>query len=298
MNRFLSLLALVAVPAAALAADAAGQPAATKKGMCMAGPCSARDDTWMARTDLSVNFARLPRHLKKSARDYTLYGLNTIQPICRSDDMHNTFYGFAGIGTANWKESLWGIGLGYRHITACGGHMFGVGLAYNHSDIRHVHSHGTGAFLEWLTQYTTVTLGQYWNKLHVSQHPWKHYLHHSNKWDVTGLDISFQLPYLPWTQLTLGKTWDEGKVGRKSFHHYRSTSLKRIDCGLRLNLIGCLALEGGLQNGGSYARLVLSFGRPASNEFTLADGFVGSEAFTARDLTNQTLKPVSRVQVD
>jgi hypothetical protein len=298
MNRFLSLLALVAVPAAALAADAAAQPAATKKCMCMAGPCSAQEDTWLARTDVSVNFAQLPKHLRKSSRHYTMYGLNTIQPIYRSDDMHNTVYGFAGIGSANWKKDQWDLGVGFRHIVPSGAHMFGVGVLYNHGDIRHVRAHGTGAYLEWLTQYTTVTLGQTWNKLHVTEHAWKHYLHHSHDWDVTGLDISFQLPYLPWTQLTLGKTWDEGKVGRKSFHHYRSASLRRIDCGLRLNLIGCLAVEGGFQNSGTYARIVLSFGRPASNEFTLADGFFGSEAFTARDLTTQTLKSASRTRVN
>jgi hypothetical protein len=309
MKRYLSLLALVIIPAISWSAEAAGSSAPSgammdKMKCCyMTGPVSAVDETWAARTDLTVNFGELPRHLKKERRAFNMYSVNTIQPIYRSQDMHNTFYGFAGVGLVKWKEhdTSWGAGLGYRHLTACGGHMFGIGAAYKDSEIRHVEFRGPGAYVEWLTQYTTVSLGRFWDRAKVDRSPWRHFLHHRRHTEVTGLDLSFQLPYLPWTQMVIGKTWYSGKIGHRSFHHFNhfhNWNLNRFDYGLKLNLIGCLSVEAGKQADGAYARIALSFGRPAVREYTLADGFLGSEAFTARDLRNYGLMKSDRFMVN
>ena len=61
------------------------------KSCCFAGHVSPRDETWLARTDVvSVNWDRLPRHIKVHYRSYELYSINTIQPLHRSDDLHET----------------------------------------------------------------------------------------------------------------------------------------------------------------------------------------------------------------
>ena len=305
MKRFLSLIALVAIPALSWAADVAQQTSCSgmdKMKCCMfGGPVCPKDECWAARTDAGVHFGKLPGHLVTKGRSFTLYTLNTLQPLYRTDDMHNTVLAFGGIGTANWGKTSLNAGVGYRYLTDCMSNIFGVGVSYHHMDIREVRFHGPRAYVEWLSQYTTLTLNGAWDKMHVKEHAYRHFLREHRRMSSTSLDLSFQLPYLPWTQVLLGRTWFGEKVGRKSFHHYRHTSLKKLDYGLRFNLLGCLALEGGYLGGWTsnpYVRLVLSFGRPASNEYTLADGFLGNEAFTARDLKSYTLAPVMRNRLD
>jgi len=307
MKRFLSLLALVVLPAFTWSADASMQPSQgyadkMKSCMCMT-PTSPRDETMLARTDIGVDFARLPRRLVKRERLYDLYSINTIQPIWRADDMHNTFMGFGGIGTTRWRKAAWNLGLGYRHLTASADNMFGIGVAYRQMDLRHLHFRGPQAYIEWLTQYTTLTLGRAWyNHMHVTDHAAHHFLHHhKSRCEATSLDLGFQLPGLPWTQAYLGRTWFGEKIGRKAFKGFKGNTFAKLDYGLRLNLLGCLALEGGYLGGwgnGSFVRLVLSFGRPAFNEYTLADGILGNEVFTPRDLKNYSLAPVMRERID
>ena len=310
MKRFLSLLAMAAVPAVSVTADAATQQQQQNSGgyadkvkscVCM-HPTSARDECWLARTDLGLSFGRLPSRLVKKDRLYNLPSINTIQPIWRGDDMHNTFLGFAGIGSARWEDAAWNVGAGYRHMTAAADHIFGIGVAYRDFDIRNVRFHGPQAYIEWLTQYTTLTLGRAWERLHVKHHPARSFLrHHHNRFEPTSLDLAFQVPGLPWTQVLLGRTWFGEKVGRRCFHSYRDTSLKKLDYGLRLNLLGCLAVEGGYLGGwgkGKYVRIILNLGRPAYNEYTLVDGFLGNEIFTPRDLKNYTTAPVARQRID
>lgn len=305
MKRFLSLLALVVLPTFSWSVDTQMQPSqgyGDRMKSCLMTPTSPRDECFLSRIDLGVDFGRLPSRLVKKERLYDLWSINTIQPIYRADDMHNTFLGFVGIGTAQWKKAAWNLGVGYRHLTASADNMFGIGVSYRHMDVRHLHYRGPQAYVEWLTQYTTLTLGRAWYKMHVTEHPAHHFLHHNSQHlDATSLDLSFQLPGLPWTQAYLGRTWFEEKVGRKAFKAYRGNTFAKLDYGLRLNLLGCLALEGGYLGGwgnGAYVRLVLSLGRPASNEYTIADGFMGNEVFTPRDLKNYTLAPVMRERID
>jgi hypothetical protein len=251
--------------------------------------------------DVGVDFARLQTNLVKKDRLYDLWSINTIQPIYRSDDMHSTLLGFLGIGTAKWKKGAWNIGVGYRHLTASADNMFGIGVSYRNLDLRGLRFHGPQAYLEWLSQYTTLTLGRALYKMHASDHPAHRFLHKEHRLDATSLDLSFQFPGLPWTQVLLGRTWFQEKIGRKAFKAYKGNSFKKLDYGLRLNLLGCLALEGGYLGGwgnGTFVRLVLNFGRPASNEYTLADGIIGNEVFTPRDLKNYTLAPVARERID
>ena len=305
MKRFLSLLALVVLPAFTWSADASMQQSQgygdkMKSCLCMT-PTNPRDESILARIDAGVDFGRLPSRLVKKDRLYDLWSINTIQPIYRCDDMHNTLFGFVGVGTARWKKAAWNIGAGYRHLTASADHMFGIGASYRHFDIRHVRFHGPQAYIEWLPQYTTLTLGRAWYDLRVSEHPAHHFLHHEHRCNATSLDLAFQFPGLPWTQVLLGRTWFQEKVGRKAFKSFKGNSFKKLDYGLRLNLLGCLALEGGYLGGwgnGAFVRLVLNIGRPASNEYTLADGILGNEVFTPRDLKNYTLAPVARERID
>lgn len=307
MKRFLSLLALVAVPALSWAADATmhQQPSDNmytmgmdKMKSCMfGGPVSAKDETWLARTDTGLAFGKLPGHIVTKDRQYALWTLNTIQPLYRADDMHNTVLGFGNIGTDRWQKPAYNVGVGYRYMTDCMSNIFGVGVGYHHVHIRHTKFHGPRAYVEWLSQYTTLTLTGGDDRMHVSEHAFRHCLRQHRRLSSTSLDFAVQLPYLPWTQVLLGRTWFGGKDGRKAFHHYRNINLAKLDYGLRLNLLGCLALEGGYLGGWThnpYVRLVLSFGRPASNEYTLADGVLGDGMFTARNLKDWTLAPVYR----
>ena len=153
-----------------------------------------------------------------------------------------------------------------------------------------------------MTQYTTLTLSRAWDRLHVTKHAAHHWLHHKKSHnEPTSLDLAFQFPGLPWTQVLLGRTWFSEKVGHKAFKSFKGNSFKKLDYGLRLNLLGCLALEGGYLGGwgnGEYVRLVLSIGRPAVAEYTLLDGIVGNEVMTQRDLKNYTLAPVARERID
>lgn len=304
MKRFISLLALVVLPTFTWSADTTTQQSTgdkVKSCVCMT-PTNPRDESILARIDLGLDFARLPSRLVKKDRKYDLWSINTIQPIYRCDDMHNTLLGFLGIGTAKWKKGVWNIGVGYRHLTASADNMFGIGVSYRNFHLRHLHFYGPQAYLEWLTQYTTLTLGRAWYKMHVSEHPAKKFLEHGHhNCDATSLDLAFQFPGLPWTQVLLGRTWFQEKVGRKCFKAFKGNSFKKLDYGLRLNLLGCLALEGGYLGGwgnGAYVRLILNIGRPASNEYTLADGIIGNEVFTPRDLKNYTLAPVARQRID
>ena len=306
MKRFLSLIALVVLPALTWAADGVSQQSSgyadkVKSYTCMT-PTSPRDECWLARTDIGVDFARLPTNLVKKDRLYDLWSINTVQPIWRSDDLHNTYLAFGGIGSTKWNEAAWNIGVGYRHLNASADNMFGIGVAYRHMDINHLKFHGPQAYLEWLTQYTTLTLGRAWDRMHTNKHPAHHFLRHSKTKDMpTSLDLSFQFPGLPWTQVLLGRTWFGEKVGHKAFKSFHGNSFAKLDYGLRMNILGCLALEGGYLGGwgnGEYVRLVLSFGRPAVAEYTLMDGILGNEVFTPRDLKNYTLAPVARERLD
>jgi len=307
MKRLLSLLTLVALPAMVLSQEPAvkkQQGMMEKTTACLTcGPTSAYDETWLNRTDIGVHWGKLPCRLTKSdkKRSYTMYSLNTVQPIVRSDDMYNTFFGYAGVGFESHRgQGI--IGLGLRHMVASNNHMFGVGVNYSHMSPRDVRFRGTGAYVEWLSKYTTLTLSRFWNRWHVSHRPWKSYLKHNAQGNSNYLDLNFQFPYLPWTQVLIGKTWIGNKVGRKSFKsQYRGASLGRLDYGLRLNLLGCLSLEGGYLGGwgsNGFVRLVLNFGRAASQEYALTEGFLGEEAFTARDLKNYTLVSPSRTRTD
>ena len=303
MKRFLSLIALVVVPALTWAADGMPQQSSSgyadkvKSCMCMT-PTSTRDESMLARTNIGVDFARLPSRLKHEHRLYDLWTIDSVQPVWRSDDLHNNLFGFGGLGTVKWDDTCWNIGAGYRHLTASADNMFGAGVAYRHMDIRHVKFHGPQAYVEWMTQYTTLTLGRAWDRVRVKHDATHHFLHHRHsRNEPTSLDLAFQFPGLPWTQVLLGRTWFYEKVGRKCFHGFHGNSVTKLDYGLRLNLLGCLALEGGYLGGwgnGEYVRLILSFGRPAVAEYTLMDGFIGNEVMTPRDLKNYTLAPVAR----
>jgi hypothetical protein len=303
MKRFLFLLALAAYPACNVAAEAVkgGACCSTMDKACECltrGPVSASDETWHARTDLSATWGRVPPRLKDhdKRRSYGLYSLNTIQPLVRSDDMHNTLLGHVGFGFQSSRGNVM-AGLGYRHLVASTDHMFGLGANYSYMNLRHVRYRGPGAYIEWLSKYTTLTLSRFWNRWRVSEDAWKSYLKSNTRGNTTHLDLTFQFPYLPWAQIMIGKTWIGDKVGRRSFQsNYRGASLARLDYGLRLNLLGCLALEGGTLGTGSnnYLRLVVSFGRPAVNEYALCDGCLADGAFSARDLKNYTLAPVLR----
>ncbi len=305
MKRFISLLALVVLPALAWSADAVTQQSSgyadkVKSCVCMT-PTNPRDECMLSRIDLGVDFGRLPSRLVKKDKKYDLWSINTIQPIYRSDDMHNTLLGFLGIGSAKWKKGAWNIGTGYRHLTASADHMFGVGVSYRHFDLRHLHFRGPQAYVEWLTQYTTLTLGRAWYRMHVSEHAQRNFLKDKHNLDVTSLDLAFQFPGLPWTQVLVGRSWFQEKIGRKCFKSFHGNSFKKLDYGLRFNIFGCLALEGGYLGGwgnGAFVRLILNIGRPASNEYTLADGILGNEVFTPRDLKNYTLAPVARERID
>lgn len=307
MKRFLSLLALVVVPAIYCSGEGAtaqglmNSSVEKMKGIYTAGPVSARDECWAARTDLSANWEKIPRPIKAHYRSYRLYSLNTIQPIHRSEDMHDTFFGYAGVGERDWDYASWTVGIGTRHLSACGGHMFGFGAGYQNFDVRSVEIHGPGVNFEWRTPYTALTYGYSWDRLNVGHHAAKHYLHHRREVNLSTLDLSFQVPYLPWTDLKIGKTWYGNKIGRKSFSHHRGLALTHFEFGVRMNLLGCLALEYG-RTGGFKAKhslkAILSFGRPASNEYTLTDGLIGNEAFTPRDLRNYSLAPIARTRAE
>lgn len=311
MKRFLSLLALAVVPAAAWAVDAPMQQqgmASTMGGMmdkakcCLfGGPVSAGNDTWAARTDVSVDWGKFSKKMRAHNRSYELYSVNTIQPIHLNDDMHNTVFGYAGIGTRDWDHSAWTIGVGARHMTACSRHMFGIGVGYQDFKVRHVDFRGPEAIAEWMTPYTTLTYKYAWDELKVTHHARNGYLHHRHDAKLQNLDLSFQLPYLPWTQFMVGKTWYSDKVGHKVFHTHHNTSFRHLDYGLRMNLLGCLALEGGRVGGykdAHYVRLIVSFGRSADSEYVLSDGIIAPEILTARDLRNHSLAPLARTRAE
>lgn len=306
MKRFLSLLALVVVPGLVSAADAAAPQTSYadsfKRGFT-GGPVSPRDDSWNARTDLGWNWGKVPHSLSNSHRKYNLWSVNTIQPLWRGDDLHNTVFAFAGLGTPKWKhaEANWNLGVGYRYLTNAATNLLGAGVAYHHMDLNHTKFYGPTVYVEWLSQYTTLTLNQQWNKLRVGKHPAKSWLRHKHDFDATSLDLSFQIPFLPWTQFSLGRSWFEEKVGKKCFRSYRNAKLNKLDYGLRFNILGCLALEGGYLGGwkhNPYVRLILSFGRPASNEFAMTDALYSTDAFSARDLKCYTLAYPMRNRID
>lgn len=293
MKRFLSLLALVAAPVMSFAADAqmsksSNMHASNKMNSCCScGPTSAMDETWSERTYFKVGFTD-----SKSA----FYSLNTIQPICRDASMDNTLFVQAGVGMQKWHRSTADIGLGYRYLTQGGGNMFGISLFYFDNTRTHHHQHhdimkktGLGADLSWFTQYTTLSLGEYHhvNKMNDSR-TWNRFVE-LNKAKTT-LDLTFQVPYLPWTKLFIGKVWN---------HHHHNHKNK-LDYGLSLNIAGPLAIEMGYQHGwnkNGFINFVLTFGRPAVREHTLSDAFLGDEAFTPRDLKNYTLDPVRRALI-
>jgi hypothetical protein len=310
MKRFLSLLALVVVPALYCSGETAGTQGMMggsvekMKSVALAGPTSARDECWLARTDVSANWDRLPRPIKVHYRSYQLYSLNTIQPIHRSDDLHDTFFGYVGAGIRKWKwddADVWSVGIGARHLSACCGHMFGFGAGYQNFEVRGVKYHGPAVNFEWRTPYSVLTYGYSWDRLKVRYSAAKHFLHKRRDVNVSNLDFRFQIPYLPWTQIMIGKTWYGNKIGRKSFSHHRGLALSHFEFGLRLNLLGCLAFETGRVGGfktNHYIRAILSFGRPASNEYALTDGVIGNEAFTAYDLRNYGLAPIARTRAE
>ncbi len=293
MKRFLSLLALVATPVMGFAADAQmskNTNAVDKmKDFCSYGPTSAMDETWSDRTYLKVGFDK---------SSHAFYSVNTIQPLYRDASMDNTVFFQAGIGMDKWHRSTADLGLGYRYLTQGGDNMFGVSLFYfDNTRTHHHHQHsslmkksGLGMDLSWFTRFTTLSFGRYHGAHSMkSKHTWKKFVDFNK--GTTTLDLSFQLPYLPWTQVTLGKQWHD----RGHFHH-----MKHLDYGLTLNIAGPLAIEMGYQHGwnkSGYVNFVVTFGRPAVREHTLADAFLSDEAFTPRDLKNYTLSPVERALI-
>lgn len=294
MKRFLSLLSLLVVPTCSWAAAQEQRPESNSsraeaiKGFCCT-PVSPRDETWAARTDVGVVWGKVPYRLLPNHRSYTLYSLNTIQPLYRSDDLHQNLFVFGGLGTTKWKNSSWNVGLGYRYLTASADNLFGIGISQHRMKLNRLRFHGPAAFVNWSSLYTDLSLSRAWNRFGV------HGCGSKVRSEMTSVDLGVQLPYLPWTKLSLGRTWFGDKFGRRCFHSYRGASLKRLDYGLKFNLLGCLSLEGGYLGGwgrNSFVRLVLSLGRPASAEYALTDGLLGNEAFTPRDLKNITSVPV------
>jgi len=292
MKRFISLLALAVGPALGFCAEPA-QPSESKsmmgnmKDCLMGGPVSAMDETWAARTQLDWG---------KRHNHHEGLHLNTIQPLYRSDDMRNTFFIQGGVGLQGNDKRGADIGLGYRYLTVDSANMFGVNMFYNDNHFYNVKKEHRGyrLNLEWLTQYTTLTLGR-----HLNRHPqalghlktWKHFGEFNRS--ETTLDLAFQLPYLPWTTFVVGKDWQDGKNHGDHF-------VKKLDYSLTMNLISCLSVEAGYHHGWNkspFARLILSFGRAAVTEHTLADKLFADEAFTARDLRNYTLQMPYRTAV-
>lgn len=291
MKRFISLLALAVGPVLGFCAEPA-QMSESKtimsdvKDCLVGGPVSAMDETWAARTQLDWG---------KRAHHHEGLHLNTIQPLFRSDDMRNTFFIQAGVGLQGSDKKGADLGLGYRYLTVDSSNMFGINLFYNDNhffDVKKEHR-GYRMSLEWLTQYTTLTLGR-----HLNRHPQA--LGHLKTWGrfgdfdkaETALDLGFQLPYLPWTTFVLGKEWKDGKAHGNVFN--------KLNYSLTMNLLGCLSLETGYHHGWNkspFARLILSFGRAAVTEHTLADKLFSDEAFTARDLRNYTLAMPYRTAV-
>lgn len=295
MKRFISLFALAIAPVVAFSAEAPVQtatPPEAKSVMCgmkdcfMSGPVSATDETWAARTQLDWG--------KHHGHGEGIH-LNTIQPLYRSDDMRSTTFIQGGIGLQGSGRKGADLGLGYRYLTVDTNNMFGANMFYNGKDFYNLGSerHGYRLSVEWFTPYTTLSLGRHLNRHAESIGRWKTWQHLGsfNKAQTT-LDLEFQLPYLPWASMLIGKDWNHGT--------HLSGGLKKLDYSLNLNLISCLSLEAGYHNGWNkhpFARLIMSFGRAASAEHTIADKLFGDEAFTARDLRNYTLAMPSRTAV-
>lgn len=291
MKRFISLLALAVGPVLGFCADPA-QPPESKSVMgnikdCFTGgPVSAMDETWAARTQLDWG---------KREHHSGAWHLNTIQPLFRSDDMRNTLFVQAGLGLQGSDKKGWDVGLGYRYLTVDSANMFGINMFYNGEHFYDVRREDRGyrMNLEWFTQYTTLTLGH-----HLNDHAqsvghlktWGHFF--EKKHGDINLDLAFQLPYLPWTTFVIGKDWNHGKSSGNVF--------KKLDYSLTMNLLGCLSAEVGYHHGwnhSTFGRLILSFGRAAVTEHTLADKLFSDEAFTARDLRNYTLAMPYRTAV-
>jgi len=291
MKRFFSLLAMAVAPVMAFAADAP-QASSSKsvvgevKDNMLSGPVSAADETWAARTELG--WAKQKHHTQG-------FQANTIQPLYRGDDMCNTCFFQGGVGAHGQYKNAYVLGLGYRYLTTDTSNMFGINMFYN--DQKHKRDHGFGMTrgydvnLEWFTQYTTVSFGRHLHTKGDGLGKWKTWGHFfEGGHGSTTLDLAFQVPYLPWTEFTLGYDW----------HTHRKNDLAKLDYTLNLNLISCVSLQGGYHRGWNkspFARLVVNFGRAASQEHTLADKFFGDEAFTARNLTNSTLKFVPRADL-
>ena len=291
MKRFFSLLALVvAAPVVGFSADAVQKAPEAKSTMCAMGDCftcgpvSAADESWASRVQFTWGGYE---HGHEGLQ------LNTIQPLFRADDMRNTVFAQAGLGMTGHDKNAWDAGLGYRYLTVDTNNMFGANLFFN--DGRHEHNFGRGyrANLEWFTAYTTLTLGRQ-VKGHADT------ISHWKMWKRMGdfakakttLDLSFQLPYLPWTSLTLGKDWRH--------HEHHDQAFKKLNYILDLNLMSCVGLQMGYKQGwnkNEFIRLVVNFGRPAVAEHTMLDKFFSDEAFTARDLRNYTLKMVDREDI-
>ncbi|MGR3952004.1 MAG: hypothetical protein QRY74_03765 [Chlamydia sp.] len=287
MKRFFTLLALVAAPVVVSAADVQLKPVYTNSTDRLVesfnnGPKSALAETCADRTSWKLGF-------NKSSS--AAYSVNTIQPLYRDASMDNTVFLQAGIGMEKWHRSLADIGVGYRYLSHNGDNMFGASLFYFDGTGTHKHlSNHLGADISWFTPFTTVSLGRSQKvKSFKGLKTWTKFAR-INK-ETTTLDVSVQLPYLPWTTLTVGKAWRNNC----KFHN-----LKKLNYGLTLNIAGPLAVEMGYNKGfhnKGYVNFVLTFGRPAVREHTLMDGFVSEEILAPRDLKNHTLAPVTRALI-
>ncbi len=298
MKRFLSLLALVALPSVGFATDAqtprkTNITAADKmKECCSCGPTSAMEETWADRSFLKVGFTK---------SNSAFYSLNTIQPLYRDASMDNTLFIQAGIGMEKWHRSTGDVGLGYRYLTQSGSNMFGVSLFYfdntrthHHQQLDLMKKNGLGLDLSWYTKYTTLSLGRYEHVRKMNhQKTWSNLVNFHK--ELTTLDLSFQIPYLPWTEFTIGKEWHH--------RHHHHNHFSNFDYALTLNIAGPLAVEMGYRHNEGrkkkhgFVNFIVNFGRPAVREHTLADAFLGDEAFTPRDLKNYTLDPVARAVI-
>jgi len=286
MRRFLLSLALAASPLAGLvAADAQTAVKSTMDRVRQAYNLSATsmaEETWLDRTFVKIDF-------NKSTNAF--YGINTVQPLYRDVAGDNVLFVQAGTNMKHWNRAMSNVGLGYRYFTPNGDNMFGASLFYY--DSAHA-SNGLGAGLSWFTPYTNVTLGRFHN-VHGSMatgKAWKRFVDFNKS--ITSLDVSFQLPYLPWAEATIGKVWNNHRP--RVLKH----TFKNLDYSLTLNLTGPLAIEAGYSHGWNktgYVNFVVSFGRPATRQFTLADGFLADEAFTPRDLARLALLPENRATI-
>ena len=280
MKRLLTLGALLLTPV--LACAETGSTGIIKE-IASYDAVSPAQEGYADRTDFSVGF-----YSSKGTK--SLYSLNTIQPLYRSENFDHTVYGLAGLGIKKMhKDADIGLGVGYRYMTPCGC-LLGAGLYFNDKQKEANKGRETAKAIsfEWMTAYTTLNLGFY-DKVGKNWNRTRDLVDLSKS--KTMLDLSFQIPYLKWAQLNLGYKY-------KSLTNWK---WNRLEYRVNMDLVGPLALQFGERKDvrrSKFVRFVVNFGRPAHREYTMAEGLIGEEAFTARDLRGYTLSPILRQRID